>query len=137
MLLACCHADMKKKKKEGEGREGGREEEKKKKGREGGGRGEKHFSPMMTGLRRQQPRAMTKGHSPKRKENPKPCRHEVADCTVRVTCLSRHAQLLLDGAAVTVKVPVGASHHTLACGLVILHHTLQTNIADVSGSPVT
>ena len=34
MLLACCHADMKKKKKEGEGREG-REKEKKKGGREG------------------------------------------------------------------------------------------------------
>ncbi len=130
-MLSCRHEEKEK----GRGGEGGREG--KKKGREGGGRGEKHFSPMMTGLRRQQPRAMTKGHSPKRKENPKPCRHEVADCTVRVTCLSRHAQLLLDGAAVTVKVPVGASHHTLACGLVILHHTLQTNIADVSGSPVT
>ena len=42
MLLACCHADMKKKKKEGEGREGGREggrEEEKKKGEGGRGQG--------------------------------------------------------------------------------------------------
>ena len=65
------------------------------------------------------------------------CCHEVADRTVRVTCLSRHAKLLLDGAAVTVKVPMGTSNHTLACGLVILHHTLQTDITDVSASPVT
>ena len=35
MLLACCHADMKKKKKEGEGREGG----KNKKGEGGRGQG--------------------------------------------------------------------------------------------------
>ncbi len=65
------------------------------------------------------------------------CRHEVADHTVRVTCLSGHAQLLLDGATVAVKVPMSTSNHTLACGLVILHHTLQTDIADVSASPVT
>lgn len=36
------------------------------------------------------------------------------------------AHLLLDGATIAVKVPVGAGHHSLACCLIILHHTLYT-----------
>jgi len=39
--------------------------------------------------------------------------------------LSGHAELLLDGATIAVKVPVGSSHHPLACFGVILHHTLH------------
>ena len=39
--------------------------------------------------------------------------------------LSGHAELLLDGATIAVKVPVGSSHHPLACFGVILHYTLH------------
>ncbi len=40
--------------------------------------------------------------------------------------LSGHAELLLDGATIAVKVPVGSSHNPLACFGVIFHHTLHT-----------
>ena len=125
LLLACCHADMIKR--GGQGGEAG-----------GGGGGGGHFSAIIMGRLRWQPGAVTTGHNPKGKG--KILNHadtSLLTATVGMTCLSGHAQLLLDSAAVTVKVPVGASNHTLACGLVVLHHTLQTDIADVSASPVT
>ena len=40
--------------------------------------------------------------------------------------LSGHAKLLLDGATIAVKVPVGSSHYPLAGFGVILHYTLHT-----------
>ncbi len=39
--------------------------------------------------------------------------------------LSGHAELLLDGAPIAVKVPVGSRHYPLACFRVILHYTLH------------
>lgn len=39
--------------------------------------------------------------------------------------LSWDAELLLDGATIAVKIPMGACHYPLACGAVVLHHTLR------------
>ncbi len=46
--------------------------------------------------------------------------------------LSGHAELLLDGATIAVKVPVGSSHYPLACFGVVLHYTLHTTASNAS-----